>query len=70
MENLITIHNALTYTNLKWLSMWLSAFCALTRINLYAPFNVNMIMSSTYNLKLRQKYSIIKLQINSHFVVD
>ena len=50
--------------------MCLSAFYTLARISLYAPFNVNMIKSFTYNLKLRQKYSIIKSQIYIHFVVD
>ena len=43
MENLITIHNALKYTYLKWLSICLSAFYTLACINLYAPFNLNML---------------------------
>ena len=70
MEKLITIQNALKYTNLKWLSMCPSPFYTLTRIYLYVPFNGNMIKSLTYKLKLRQKFPIIKSQIYIHFVVN
>ena len=68
MEKLITIHIALKYTNLKWLSICQSAFYTLACINMYAPFNLNMFKSFIYNLKLRQYYSIIKLEIFSHLL--